>query len=38
MLRQQYAWTLAIVSVHVIGTLAMTLAGIGLVRTIATAR
>lgn len=38
MLRQQYAWMLAIVSVHVIGTLAMTLAGIGLVRAIAAAR
>lgn len=38
MLRQQYAWTLAIISAHVIGTLAMTLAGIGLVRAIAAAR
>lgn len=38
MLRQQYAWMLAIVSVHVIGTLAMTLAGMALVRTIATTR
>ena len=34
-LRQQYLWTLAIVSVHVIGTLAMTLTGIGLVRALA---
>ena len=35
LLRQQYAWTLAIVSVHVVGTLAMTVAGIGIVRALA---
>jgi CrcB protein len=34
LLRQQYAWTLAIVSVHVVGTLAMTVAGIGIVRAL----
>ncbi len=34
-LRQQYAWAAAIVSAHVVGSLAMTLAGIGLVRAIA---
>ncbi len=32
MLRQQYAWTAAIIATHVIGSLLMTLAGIGLVR------
>jgi len=32
LLRQQYAWTFAIVSVHLLGSLAMTLAGIGAVR------
>ena len=30
MLRQQYAWTAAIIATHVIGSLLMTLAGIGL--------
>jgi fluoride exporter len=35
LLRQQYAWTVAIISVHVIGTLAMTVAGIGIVRALA---
>jgi len=34
LLRQQYAWTAAIVSAHVIGSLLMTLAGIGLVHVI----
>jgi CrcB protein len=38
MLRQQWAWTLAIVGAHVMGTLAMTLAGIGLVRAFVAAR
>ncbi|WP_414649272.1 fluoride efflux transporter CrcB [Dyella sp.] len=38
MLRQQYAWTLAIVGAHVAGTLAMTLAGIALVRAVGGAR
>ena len=33
-LRQQYGWTAAIVSAHVIGSLVMTLAGIGLMRLI----
>ena len=32
MLRQQYAWTAAIISAHLLGSLAMTLAGIGIVR------
>jgi CrcB protein len=32
MLRQQYAWTAAIVCAHLVGSLAMTLAGIGIVR------
>jgi CrcB protein len=32
MLRQQYPWTAAIVSAHLLGSLAMTLAGIGIVR------
>jgi CrcB protein len=32
MLRQQYGWTAAIVSAHVIGSLLMTLAGIGAAR------
>ncbi|WP_153242525.1 fluoride efflux transporter CrcB [Frateuria defendens] len=35
LLRQQYAWTLAIVALHLFGSLLMTLAGIGLVRAIA---
>jgi len=32
MLRQQYAWTCAIIGAHLFGSLAMTLAGIGIVR------
>ncbi|HZX92718.1 MAG TPA: fluoride efflux transporter CrcB [Rudaea sp.] len=32
LLRQQYGWTAAIVGAHVIGSVLMTLAGIGLVR------
>ena len=32
LLRQQYAWTVAIIGAHLIGSLAMTLAGLGLVR------
>jgi fluoride exporter len=32
MLRQQYAWTAAIVSAHLFGSLLMTFAGIGLMR------
>jgi len=35
LLRQQYAWTLAIVSAHLFGTLAMTVAGLSLVRVLA---
>ncbi|MBU6247295.1 MAG: fluoride efflux transporter CrcB [Xanthomonadaceae bacterium] len=35
LLRQQYAWTVAIVSAHLFGTLAMTVAGLGLVRVLA---
>lgn len=34
MLRQQYGWTAAIVGAHVIGSLLMTLAGIGIVRLV----
>ena len=34
MLRQQYAWSAAIVGAHVVGSLLMTLAGIGVVRLI----
>lgn len=34
LLRQQYAWTFAIISVHLLGSLAMTLAGIGAVRVL----
>ena len=34
MLRQQYAWTAAIISTHLLGSLAMTLAGIGIVRVL----
>jgi CrcB protein len=34
MLRQQYAWTAAIIAAHLFGSLAMTLAGIGLMRII----
>lgn len=33
-LRQQYAWAAATVTVHVVGSLLMTLAGIGLVRAL----
>jgi len=32
MLRQQYAWTAAIIGAHLLGSLMMTLAGIGVVR------
>ena len=32
MLRQQYAWTAAIIVAHVVGSLVLTLAGIGIVR------
>ena len=32
MLRQQYAWTAAIIGAHLLGSLAMTLAGVGVVR------
>ena len=34
MLRQQYAWTAAIISAHLVGSLLMTLAGIGLMRVV----
>lgn len=34
LLRQQYAWTAAIVASHVLGSIALTLAGIGLVRLV----
>ena len=34
MLRQQYAWTAAIVSTHLIGSLLMTFAGMGLMRAL----
>ena len=34
LLRQQYGWTAAIVAAHLLGSLAMTLAGIGIVRLI----
>lgn len=34
LLRQQYAWTFAIISVHLLGSLAMTLAGIGAMRVL----
>ena len=34
LLRQQYGWTAAIIAAHVIGSLLMTLAGIGLVRMV----
>ena len=34
MLRQQYAWTAAIIGAHLLGSLAMTLAGIGIVRVL----
>ena len=32
LLRQEYGWSFAIVAAHVLGSLAMTLAGIGIVR------
>ena len=32
LLRQQYAWTAAIISTHLVGSLLMTLLGVGLVR------
>jgi len=32
LLRQQYGWSAAIIAAHVLGSLAMTLAGIGVVR------
>jgi CrcB protein len=34
LLRQQYAWTLAIIALHLAGSLLMTLAGIGVVRAL----
>ena len=34
LLRQQYAWTVAIISAHLFGTLAMTVAGLSLVRVL----
>ena len=34
LLRQQYGWTAAIITAHVLGSLLMTLAGIGLVRVL----
>jgi CrcB protein len=34
LLRQQYAWTAAIITAHLVGSLLMTLAGIGLMRLI----
>jgi CrcB protein len=34
LLRQQYAWTAAIVTAHVAGSLLMTLAGIGMIRVL----
>ena len=34
LLRQQYGWTAAIIAAHVVGSLLMTLAGIGLVRMV----
>lgn len=33
-LRQQYGWTAAIIAAHVVGSLLMTLAGIGIVRMV----
>jgi len=35
LLRQQYAWMVAIVSAHLFGTLAMTVAGLSIVRALA---
>jgi CrcB protein len=37
LLRQQYAWSAAIITAHVLGSIAMTLAGIGLTRLLFTA-
>jgi CrcB protein len=34
MLRQQYAWAAAIIAAHLVGSLAMTLAGIGVMRLV----
>ena len=34
MLRQQYGWSAAIIAAHLVGSLALTLAGIGLVRMV----
>ncbi len=34
MLRQQYGWTAAIITTHVVGSVLMTLAGMGLVRVL----
>ena len=34
LLRQQYAWTVAIISAHLFGTLAMSVAGLSLVRVL----
>jgi len=34
LLRQQYGWTVAIITAHVLGSLLMTLTGIGLVRVL----
>jgi CrcB protein len=34
MLRQQYAWTTAIIAAHLVGSLVLTLAGIGLMRMV----
>ncbi|WP_414706846.1 fluoride efflux transporter CrcB [Rudaea sp.] len=33
LLRQEYSWSFAIVAAHVLGSLAMTLIGVGIVRT-----
>ena len=37
LLRQQYGWSAAIIGAHVLGSIAMTLAGIGLARLLFTA-
>jgi len=34
LLRQQYAWTIAIIGMHLVGSIVMTLAGIGIVRAL----
>jgi len=34
LLRQEYAWSFTIVAAHVLGSLAMTLAGVGIVRAV----